>query len=354
VTLTRPPGKETTTKEGLLAVRCRSLVVDGVQVVNNRTRAGAIYIRDSRDTDIRDCSVRNYMSLSVDDRTGSPDWGYAFKCIDGSGIVVTASQGTRISGCRVIEEELLPTQEVQRTHDLGRFVKKNPEKGLIISQKVWDDEFVSNWHQGSGIIVTSPEISDLVRITDNHIENAAQGIDIHADRVVISNNVVNNAFIGMKAMHGSRNVIITGNQFSKNDLWSIGLMPGAAAHPAAPASEGQPAKSPNVDGGSIIAHNVISDFGRGHASWVWAGQGTPIRFDDRQKPENPPLAHVVIQGNVVYDSEKDEDPAPGTAAPPGPRYEYAVRLSAEVQGLTFIGNIFHPGRAGISNRPHPQ
>ena len=38
-------------------------------------------------------------------------------------------------------------------------------------------------------------------------------------------------------MHGSRNVIITGNQFTKNDLWAIGLMPGAASHPA---GDGQP------------------------------------------------------------------------------------------------------------------
>jgi phosphomethylpyrimidine synthase len=53
--------------------------------------------------------------------------------------------------------------------------------------------------------------------------------------------------MGMKAMHGSRNVIISGNQFVRNSLWSIGLMPGVAAHSA---EDGKPE---NADGGSIIA-----------------------------------------------------------------------------------------------------
>jgi len=52
---------------------------------------------------------------------------------------------------------------------------------------------------------------------------------------------------------GSRNVNITGNQFSHNDLWAIGLMPGAASHPAV---DGKP-ETANADGGSIVANNVI-------------------------------------------------------------------------------------------------
>ena len=78
--------------------------------------------------------------------------------------------------------------------------------------------------------------------------------------------------MGMKAMHGSRNVIITGNQFVKNSLWAIGLMPGAASH------EG------NTDGGSIIAHNLISDFGHGDAHWIWGDERSPFKFDTGQEP----------------------------------------------------------------------
>ena len=90
-------------------------------------------------------------------------------------------------------------------------------------------------------------MSDLTRILGNHIENAAQGIDLHCDHAIVSQNIVANAFIGMKAMHGSRNVLISGNQFTRNSLWAIGLMPGAAAN------------AENFDGGSIIAINIISD-----------------------------------------------------------------------------------------------
>jgi hypothetical protein len=353
LTFTRAKDKEITRAEGVVAIKCHDLVLDGIRVINNRTRSAAIAIRDSRSTDIRDCRVRNYMSLTIDDRTHSPDWGYAFNCIDGTGIAVSYSQGTSITGCRVVEEDLLPTREIQQKHGLGKFVKKNPQKGAIISQKTWDEEFVSNWHQGSAIIVTAPESSDQTRILNNHIENAAQGVDLHSDHVILSGNVINNSFMGMKAMHGSRNVIITGNQFIKNDLWSIGLMPGASSHGATPAAEGKPATPPNVDGGSIIANNIISDFGRGHSAWVWEGQGTPIRFDNRQKPHNPPLTDVVIQGNVIYDSDRDEAAAAGAEGPARPKYEYAVRIATEAQGLHFSANLFHPGRSGVSNIPLP-
>ena len=95
-----------------------------------------------------------------------------------------------------------------------------------------------------------------------------QNKDLHSsNNVHMANNVINGAHIGMKAMHGSRNVLITGNQFARNDLWAIGLMPGAAAHPAA---DGKPE---NADGGSVIANNIISDFGHGEAHWMWGKEG---------------------------------------------------------------------------------
>ena len=76
---------------------------------------------------------------------------------------------------------------------------------------------------------------------------ATKGLGLHNDlqneHSIVANNVVANCFMGMKAMHGSRNVLINGNQFHKCSLWAIGLMPGAAAHAG------------NFDGGSIIANS---------------------------------------------------------------------------------------------------
>jgi nitrous oxidase accessory protein NosD len=219
ITLTRPEGRMDTVKEGLLIADARSITVERVKVINNRTRSGNIRLSDVRDGRILNCEIRNDMTIAIDDRTQNEELlGYAFRCIDGTGIVCDTSRGTLIQGNLIIEENLRPTLEIKELHQLGKFTKKNPKKGLLISQEVWDAEYTNNWQQGSAVIVTGPTRSDLTRILGNQIENAAQGIDIHSDHVIISNNIVNNAFIGMKAMHGSRNVLVTGNQFPAGSL----------------------------------------------------------------------------------------------------------------------------------------
>ncbi|MBI5397442.1 MAG: right-handed parallel beta-helix repeat-containing protein [Verrucomicrobia bacterium] len=352
LTLTRAEGKMETMNEAVLAIKCRDLVLENLRVLDNRTRSAAIALRECTGSQIRGCLVRNYMRITVDDRTRGTDWGYAFKCIDGTGIAVSYSQGTLIQGNRVIEQNLLPTPEIQKQFDLGRFVKKNAQKGVITNQKTWDAEYTDTWHQGSAIIVTAPEVSDCTQILGNTIENAAQGIDLHSDHVIVSQNIVNNSHIGMKAMHGSRHVLIIGNQFSKNDLWSIGLMPGAASHAAAPARDGKPAVVANVDGGSIIANNIISDFGYGHSHWIWAESAAPLRFCRGQKPDNPPLTDVIVQGNIVYDTGRDQVIVDGQPKVEPPRYKYAVIVEGGAngpKGLHFSNNILHPGAKGVSN-----
>jgi len=340
LTLTRAEEKFDTNNEGILAIKCRDLVIDNIRVIDNRTRSGAITLRESQNTRVSHCLVRNYMRVTTDDRTQSPAWGYAFRCTDGTGISVSYCTGTLIEGNRIIEENLVPTPELKAQHKLGDFVKKNPQKGTLISQETWDAGYTNNWQQGSALIVTAPEVSDLTRILGNHIENAAQGIDLHSDHVIVANNIVTNSFVGMKAMHGSRNVIITGNQFSRNDLWAIGMMPGAAAHPAA---EDKP-ETDNSDGGSIIANNIISDFGRGHAQWIWGTRNAPLKFDTGQEADDPPLADVLIQGNIVH-------------AIGAPRYKYAVVVpngKNAPRGLRFSNNLFHAGTQGVANIELPQ
>jgi hypothetical protein len=336
LTLTRPEGRMETANEAIIAIQCHDLMIDNVRVLDNRTRASAISLRNCETSRITNCIVRNYMRLSIDDRTASADWGYAFNCTDGTGIDVNACNGTLVQGNTVIEDNLLPTPEIKARFKLGDFVKKNPKKGNITNQQMWDANHTDAWQQGSAIVINSPEANDFTRIIGNHIENAAQGMDLHCDHVIVSQNIVTNAFIGMKAMHGSRNVLITGNQFSRNDLWAIGLMPGAASHPALP---GKP-ETENADGGSIISNNIISDFGHGHAHWIWGCERSPIRFDTGQQPDDPPLTDVIIQGNVVH-------------CIGDPLYKYAVIIPGgpnAPRGLHFATNIFAPGTAGVANR----
>lgn len=345
LTLSRAEGSEEANAEALFIHQSEDVVIENVQVIDNRSKAGAITIRECRNVKVRNCLIRNYMRISIDDRTQSADWGYAFRCIDGTGISVTSSRGTVLQGNQIIEKHMLPTPELKEKYDLGEFIMKNETKGAIISQETWDQGYTRNWHQGSAIIVSSPTESDYTQIIGNYIENAAQGIDLHSDHVIVSQNIINNALIGMKAMHGSRHVLIIGNQFSKNDLWSIGLMPGAASYAAAEAKEGSEARKSNSDGGSIIANNIISEFGYGNAHWNWGNASAPIRIDEGQKPDNPPVSAVIIQGNIVYNTGNDE----ASDKDKGPRYNYAIQVDQKATGIHVFNNILHPGQDGISN-----
>ena len=360
LTLTRPQGKQDTFVEAVRLEDCRDARLANLRIFDNRTKSGCVYVLSCSATDVIDCRIRNYMRVAVDDRAQSEnenrDWGYAFNCIDGTGIIVKASSDTLLRGNRVVEEDLLPTPQVKQEFKLGQFVKRADRRGKLVSETVWDQGYVNNWHQGSAILVSSQ--SKRTRILGNHVQNAAQGIDIHSDHVIVSNNIIDNAFVGMKAMHGSRNVIITNNQFSRNDLWAIGLMPGVASHSGIPATADSPAQPPNADGGSIISGNVISDFGYGSSYWIWGrsdardGNCFPIRLDNGQEPDDPPLADVLIQGNIIYDTGKDGIVEDGQLKPAGPRYRYAVFIHPGENGpknIRFTGNIFHPGEDGVSN-----
>lgn len=352
VTLTRAEGRTEAAREAVLVGDCRDLSITGVRVVDNHTRSGAIRVEGSKHVRISRCDVINYMSITVDDRTADrADQGYAFRFTDGSGIVVDRSRGTLIEGCTIREERLLPTPELRDRNGLGKFTARNPERGKLVPPKVWEAGEVSNWQQGSAIIVTGPTESDGTRILGNHIENAAQGIDLHADRVIVAHNIVADAFIGMKAMHGSRNIVVTGNQFSRNSLWAIGMMPGVASRDAAPAEGDRPAEPANRDGGSIIGHNIISDFGQGHAAWAWRdADACPFRFDRGQEASDPPLRDVLVTGNVLADGRHDRPPGDRGGPPP---YRFAVRVEAgsgnSPEGLVFRDNLFPPGRDGVSD-----
>jgi hypothetical protein len=77
-----------------------------------------------------------------------------------------------------------------------------------------------------------------------------------------------------------------------------------------------------------------------------------LRFERGQKPENPPLTDVIIQGNVIYDTGRDQVIVDGQPKVEPPRYKYAVIVESSgngPKGLHFSNNIFHPGAKGVSN-----
>jgi len=354
LTLTRPEGARETKAAAVLATDSRDVVLRDLRVIDNQTRSAAIELRGCDDGRVLDCLIQNYQRVDVDDRTDTPDQGFAFRCIIGTGLLVRECRGTLIRGNTVREDRLVATPEVKRQFELGRIIKKNAVKGRIASARDWERGETDNWMQGTAIHVASPEATDVTRVLGNLVERAGQGFDIHADHVILSQNIVDDALIGMKAMHGSKHVIVTDNQFLRNSLWSIGMMPGAASLPARAAEGDRPARPANVDGGSIIANNVVSDFGLGQTRWIWGEGhlGCPFRFDHAQVPENPPLADVVVTGNVVYDTGRDAILNDGRPEVAPPRYRYAVLVepgdSAPV-GLHFSNNLLHPGVHGVSN-----
>lgn len=350
LTLTRAAGREETTESAIRATNCQELDIENVRIIDNWSASPAISIEACRASRIRDCSVINYKRISIDDRTQSPLYGYAFRVIDGTGIGVQKCRGVQIDGNLVIEKRIYPTAETKAQYQLGQLTEgKNPTNKGTLAPK---EDYANNWHQGSAILVTSPLETDHVLIANNTIQNAAQGIDIHADHVTCTNNNIDHAFIGIKCMHGSRNVIITENNVSHMDLWGLVMMPGTLSYPARAATQDAPAQEPNYTRGNIIANNIFSDFGFGFEYFNWQGaKSGVICLDSGQLPENPVMTDVIVQGNIVYDTGADQVLAEGIPKTEAPRYEYAVFIATtpKPQGLVFSNNIFHPGRAGISN-----
>lgn len=359
VTFTRPEGATDTTQEGVFINESTNTTVDNVRVIDNRGPGGSITSNKSTDTTIRDCFIENYKSLFIDDRMNPPDlYGYAFQCIDGTGIKVHHSNGIIIRGNRVVESHFTPTKENVEKLGLGKITKVAEKLGRLAPVDEIKAGYTRNWHQGSAILVSGLGQLRYSIISENYIENAAQGIDIHADNVTISNNIVNGGIMGMKAMHGSRNVLIDGNQFMNVDLWGIMLMPGAGSHPARSQKDFPDNFEANTDGGTIVSNNIISNFGRGLQSWNWQGFGDDshqcaISLNEGQLAENPPLKDVLITGNIVYDNARDGVIVDGEPKVEAPGYRYALYVEQKAEpkpeNIVVRGNIFNAGTKGVAN-----
>lgn len=352
LTLTRDAGKEESTGSGVRAENCTRLELANLRIVNNWSQQGTVYLIRCESTVVRDCEILNYKRVGVDDRTANELYGYAFRAIDGTGIQVNDSRGLQILNNRVLEERLYATREMKDQYQLGSFCQgKHPTKKGKLAPP---GDYANNWHQGSAITVSSPESTHHVLISGNLIRNAAQGIDLHADNVTCANNVIDHAFIGIKCMHGSRNVIIASNTVTHMDLWGLIMMPGTLAHPAEAARHDRPAREANYTRGNTIANNIFSDFGRGYERFNWEQQRSGvISLESGQLAENPVMTDVLIEGNIVYDTAADGELIEGQPQRLPPQYEWAVFITPEPrpQGLVFRNNIFHPGKSGVSNIP---
>jgi hypothetical protein len=356
LTLTRSPNTDGA-RSGLGANTCRNLVIDNVQVLDNRAPAAAMNIDKCSSGRISNCLVRNYKAIAVEDRTASVNSGIAFKCFDGTGIQLTGCRGMLVQANRIEEFRLLPTREARDSLDLGRITSRAAAKGTFVSQETWNSEHVPiGWHQGSGLYVGGPQDSDLTQVISNYIENAAQGMDIQSDHVTIAQNIVCNSDVGMKAMHGARNILIVGNQFNRCDMHGVLLMSGMLSHeagkgvPEMNVPEGTPA---NIDGASIVAHNIFSDFGFGGSHWLVGEERSVICLERGQSPKSPPLSDVIVSGNIVENPSRRGSAVAGTEAKP--RYRYALLIDQtanQIQGPIGIhvhDNLFDPGHLGISN-----
>ncbi|MBI2422978.1 MAG: right-handed parallel beta-helix repeat-containing protein [Candidatus Hydrogenedentes bacterium] len=348
--------EENATEPSVLIDGARRATLSNVTVRNHRARNAAIEVRSSENVTIRGCLVHNYKCIAIDDRTASELYGYAFRAIDGTGILVQESTGTIIESNRVIEDRYLPTKAQHDQYGLGEVTVRPAERGRLMPQEAWEQNYVSNWHQGSAIVVTSPKATHHTIIRGNVLQHCAQGIDIHSDMVICADNIVDHGMMGVKMTHGSRNIIVKNNLLTHIDLWGILVNPGAASSFAAAATGETPAQPSNHDSGILISGNQITDFGYGDEYWNWGGKhedggsSFPIAILEAQLPEqNPRLSDILIEGNLVYDAGRDASPAEA------PRHRYAVYIAPKLDdphapvNVRVVNNIFHAGRSGVSN-----
>jgi hypothetical protein len=359
LSFTRADGKQEASQHGVQIINCSDVIISRVEVSDNHTHT-SIVANDCQDVTIENCVVTNFKGPVIDDRTAPRHLsGYAFKAIDGTGIQFRSVRGGIIRDNRIQEHRLLPTKEMRDKYDLGKLTVVPAVRGRLMSEAIFKTHYTNNWHQGAGIQIASPEITNRLLISGNYIENAPQGLDIQADNVVVTGNIISHAMIGMKAMHGAKNVLIDGNQFTYVDLWGIVLMTGSSSRAEGQkASNGTASVGENIDGGHIISNNIISNFGLGLQNWNWEGQSTnrcAIYLPTGQLEENPPLRNVIITGNQVFDSGKDGALVDGKWEKVPPRYNYALWVEQSgvpsPQNVKVYGNLFDPGAKGVTNLP---
>jgi hypothetical protein len=342
----------------VFAERSHHLILRHLTVRGNRASPAAILLYECDYATLEGCSVIDFKTVTIDDRMKNDLYRYAFRALDGHGMYLRLCRAPRILRNRIIETELRATEEVMRRHDLGLLVDRAPELGRLASYGVRDGRaFI--WHQGGGIALSGATRTAHALVDGNFIENAAQGMDLHADFLIVTNNHVTNAYMGMKVFHGGRGVVIANNVFHRPAKYGLLLRPGSESWPASPAADGRPAREENVQRGFVVANNVITDMGYGDEHWhVWnddPAESSPvaIKIGTGPLPSNPRLADLILQGNIVHDHGRDGVLVDGRVEHPAPRYKWALWFDEEwrAANVRLSANILHPGSLGVSNLP---
>jgi len=111
----------------------------------------------------------------------------------------------------------------------------------------------------------------------------------------------------------------------------------------------------NIDGHSVVANNIIADFGYGNARWIWQdADPTPLLLNlNKAQRMAPAMAEVIVTGNVIYDTGRDQILVDGKPQVEPPRYHYAVKFPPGEknmpEGIQISDNLFHPGVKGVAN-----
>jgi hypothetical protein len=197
IKLFRERGKHDGGRNGIFAAFCEGLTIDGVSVTNNCGENAGLKIEHCTRLAVRNCLVRDYKAMTIDDRTRNPEAGYAFKCVDGNGMKFMDCKGSHITNNRIIETVFRATKENRDKYDLGKVTVAPEKPGRYTPKGIKENPYTSNWHQGSAVFFGEQGEGSV--LSGNYIENAAQGFDIHADYVTITGNIVNNALVGAKA-----------------------------------------------------------------------------------------------------------------------------------------------------------
>ncbi len=336
---------------------CNNVWLRDLKILNNRAKTATVLIRNSNYTRIEGCEIINYKTITVDDRMKSDLYRYAFNAIDGHGLMMIDCNSSHIIRNRIIEHELHPTKEIRDKYELGKIVNRAEELGELAKYGV-ENNFVVIWHQGAGMRVTGATETQFTLIDGNYIKNVAQGIDLHTDHVIVTNNHVINSYMGMKAMHGSRNVLISNNIFQAPGKYGLLLRPGSASRYAQKAVNNKPAVEANYERGIIVSNNIFSDVGFGSEHWrLWNEDSTlsypvVIKLGYGPLEKNPPLSDVIFQGNIIYDKGLDRVLIDGEPQVVPPKYKYAVWFDEKLKNerIHFHNNIFNAGAFGVSNK----
>lgn len=132
--------------DALLAVEAAFLRVENLRIHDNHSSGASIRLRDCRFARVERCTIENYQRVATDDRTTNPLYGYAFRCLDGNGILVRGGRGHQLLDNRIIEQRLLPTREVKERHRLGELVEgRQPKKFGELGREMERTRFARNW-----------------------------------------------------------------------------------------------------------------------------------------------------------------------------------------------------------------